>query len=184
MILFLKLVGMFAILLLLMAAPAALSFLLCLILWIIWVRRRQLPNAHWFDLAQTCTLAAATIISIIKLATFITVLVWSGYYPWKLKGLSGVSNLNPVITIFWRLNPFDTGLIESLVESRYSRVRNGTVECDPFNRNRHFYYRGGMPYSLGPDATDDALSITYDPTNGFFSRGDIAVGKSWKREQH
>ena len=41
---------------------------------------------------------------------------------------------------------------------------------------------GFYVYSIGPDGQDDALTISYDPTNGTMSRGDISIRVPRKRE--
>ena len=41
---------------------------------------------------------------------------------------------------------------------------------------------GFYVYSIGPDGQDDALTISYDPTNGAMSRGDVSVRVPRKRE--
>lgn len=41
---------------------------------------------------------------------------------------------------------------------------------------------GFYVYSIGPDGRDDVLTISYDPTNGAMSRGDVSVRVPRKRE--
>lgn len=62
-----------------------------------------------------------------------------------------------------------------LVESVARRDALAVIRFqDPFTATE-FQYASDVPYSVGPDLTDDRLGVTYDPSNGILSRGDIPL---------
>jgi hypothetical protein len=67
----------------------------------------------------------------------------------------------------------DISYIEIMANHRY-QLLSAFPPIDPFS-GRHMKKHDGVYYSVGPDGKDDKGEITYDPTNGTFSRGDICL---------
>jgi hypothetical protein len=69
--------------------------------------------------------------------------------------------------------------LEAQIMSKVKKARKALGPqaggIDPFTGDALRTDSAGDPYSVGPDCTDDSGCVTYDPTNGTLSRGDITL---------
>lgn len=125
------------------------------------------------------TLAILALIPL-RLYAYMSIVEGSHAIPPRYQSPGHIVRKNPVVLLF---GVSDIHYIEHVVRRKFLSVAHGEeTAIDPFS-GRPLLEIDGIKYSVGPDWKDDQLTITYDPTNGTFSEGDIRLGAWIKSDQ-